>query len=102
MGVTDPSLPVAIYLAELPDSAWSDLDALAADVIARFRGITNPEMERGIAISLEIVRAKLAQHQTPKQKRILAALAENGAAGAAALVAAEWATHSGTLRPGSR
>ena len=98
MSVTDPSITVAIYLADLPDTAWSDLDALAADVTARFTGISHPEIERGIAISLEIVRARIAEHRTPKQVKIAAALEETGVAGAAAFVAAEWAGHTAPIR----
>ena len=96
--MTDPSITVAIHLADLPDSAWSDLDALAADVTARFNGISHAEIERGIAISLEIVRARIAEHRTPKQVRIAAALEETGVAGAAAFVAAEWAGHTAPIR----
>ena len=99
MAVTDPSLPVAIYLAGLPDTAWSDLDALASDVTARFRELSHPEIEKGIAISFEIARARIAEHRTPKQVRIAAALAEAGVTGAAELVSAEWAGHIAAIRP---
>ena len=102
MAAADPSLAVATYLAGLPDEAWSDLESLAGDLLGRFRGVPQAELERGIAISLEIARARTADAKTPRQERIAAVLAESGVGGAAALVAADWAGHSATFRTGAR
>jgi hypothetical protein len=102
MAVTDSSLPVATYLAGLPDVAWSDLESLAGDLLGRFRAVSGAELERGIAISLEIARARMSETKSPRQERIAAALAEAGVAGAAALVASDWAGHSGPFRAASR
>lgn len=94
MVAADPSLPVATYLAGLPDNAWSDLETLAGDLLGRFPGISNAELERGIAISLEIARARMAETKTTRQERIADALADAGVAGAASLVADEWTRHA--------
>ncbi len=96
--VRDRSVAVAVHLAALPDSAWSDLHGLAGDLLARFHDTPHAELERGIAISLEIARTKLADAKTPRQERIAAALTDGGEAGAAALLAAEWAGHSAAFR----
>jgi hypothetical protein len=102
MAAAAPSLAVATYLAGLPDEAWSDLESLAGDLLGRFRGVSGAELERGIAISLEIARARTAESKTPRQERIAAALSEAGVAGAAASVAADWAGHSTAIRTGAR
>ncbi|NNM71522.1 hypothetical protein [Enterovirga aerilata] len=96
--MAETSLVVATYLAGLPDSAWSDLHDLAGDVLGRFPGLSRAELERGIAISLEIARARTAETRTPRQDEILQALADSGAAGAAALIGGGWASHA--ARPG--
>ncbi|MGA0597190.1 hypothetical protein [Enterovirga sp. CN4-39] len=92
--MADPSLPVAIYLAELPDAAWSDLEAVAEDLLSRFRGLSRAELERGIAISLEIARARTAETRTGRQQAIAKVLAESGVAAAATHVASEWTEHA--------
>ena len=102
MAVADFSIPVATYLAGLPDVAWSDLESLAGDLLGRFRAVSDAELERGIAISLEIARARTAEAKSPRQERIAAVLAETGVAGAAAMVASDWAGHSGAFRTATR
>jgi hypothetical protein len=96
--VTDGPLSVASYLAGLPEQAWGDLHELAGDLLARFPDMGRAELERGIAISLEILKARIAERRTASQDRIAAALAESGPAGAAALILAEWDSHAARSR----
>jgi hypothetical protein len=94
VAVTDPSIAVATYLAGVPDGSWSDLEGLAGDVLGRFAGLRRADLERGIAISLEIARARTATVRTARQERIAAVLADGGVEAAVADIAAEWAGHA--------
>lgn len=93
--MSDDAPDIGAYLSELPDSAFVDLHELAGSVLSRWPRTPDREIGRGISISVEITRARLAKARSARQDRVEGARAAGGSKAAADLIAREWATHNG-------
>lgn len=92
--MSESASAVAAYLADLPDSRWSDLQGLAEAALSKWFDVAPADLELGISISLVLAQADRAEHRSPAQERIAQARAEEGTLRAAEMIASFWSTHN--------